>query len=277
MGRRGYWLPEEGFRYNGQESAERWQYSATENHGKEPANEGDSLKGNRLRGRGVYDMNTTDLPDTGLEACYCRLSLYVITATHRTCRVIDADLVAAARQGDAAAWETLVRQHQTPVFRLAYLIVGDAHAAEDIAQETFLRAFRSLHRFDAARPLRPWLLQIATRLAYNQRRSAGRYFAALQRLFQSTPASAVRQEAHVAHEESNTLWQAIRCLGRADQEIIYMRYYLELSEVETAAALGIAQGTVKSRLHRATQRLRMVVESSFPHLQREVKGEPTPD
>ncbi|MBX7236657.1 MAG: RNA polymerase sigma factor [Caldilineales bacterium] len=193
---------------------------------------------------------------------------------HRACRVIDAELATAARQGDAIAWETLVRQHQTPVFRLAYLIVGDADAAEDIAQETFLRAFRSLHRFDVGRPLRPWLLQIATNLAYNQRRSAGRYFAALQRLFQATPPAAMHQEAHVAHDEATILWQAIRRLGRTDQEIIYMRYYLELTEAETAAALGIAPGTVKSRLHRALQRLRAVVQADFPHLQQEVTRDP---
>lgn len=188
--------------------------------------------------------------------------------------MIDAELVTAARQGDAAAWEALLRHHQAPVFRLAYLIVGDADAAEDVAQETFLRAFRSLHSFDVARPLRPWLLQIATRLSYNQRRSAGRYFAALQRLFQTTPAASMRQEAHAASDEAHTLWQAIRRLGRADQEVIYMRYFLELTEAETAAALGIAHGTVKSRLHRALHRLRAVVSSDFPHLQHEVADEP---
>lgn len=189
--------------------------------------------------------------------------------------MIDAELVTAACQGDAAAWESLVRQHQTTVFRLAFLIVGDAGAAEDVAQETFLRAFRSLSRFDVSRPLRPWLLQIATNLAYNQRRSAGRYFAALQRLFQATPKSAMRQEAHIANDEADALWQAIRRLGRADQEIIYMRYYLELTEAETATALGIAHGTVKSRLHRALQRLRTVVQVDFPHLQREAEREPS--
>ncbi len=275
-------MPATGFRCGGQESAGRWQYSVTENHGKVRAEDGVGCKGNRLRSPGVYAMNATSLIDVSLGPSGCWLSLHIFIATHLTCRVIDADLVAAARTGDTAAWEMLVRQHQTPVFRLAYLIVGDADAAEDVAQETFLRAFRSFHRFDAARPLRPWLLQIATRLAYNQRRSAGRYFAALQRLFQSTPSSSMRQEAPPAVpsgalDEPKALWQAIRCLGRADQEIIYMRYFLELSEAETATALGIAQGTVKSRLHRAMQRLRVVVDSSFPHLQREVNGEPTPE
>jgi RNA polymerase sigma-70 factor (ECF subfamily) len=125
--------------------------------------------------------------------------------------------------------------------------------------------------------LRPWLLRIATNLAYNQRRASGRYFAALQRLFQATPGSALRQEAHTTTDEAHSLWQAIRRLGRADQEIIYMRYYLELTEAETATALGVAHGTVKSRLHRALQRLRGVVQAEFPHLQPEVIGEPPPD
>lgn len=181
----------------------------------------------------------------------------------------DADLVAGVRNGDAAAWETLVSQYQTPIFRLAYLIVGDASAAEDVAQETFLRAARSLDRFDVSRPLRPWLLQIATRLAYNQRRSAGRYFAAVQRLFQVTPPSRLHQEAP-SHDQADTLWRAVRCLSRNDQEIIYMRYFLELTEAETAAALGIANGTVKSRQHRALERLRTVVQTDFPHLREEV-------
>ena len=78
----------------------------------------------------------------------------------------------------------LVRAHQTPVFRLAYLLLGSADEAEDVTQETFIRAYRSLGRFDTSRPLRPWLFKIAANLAHNQRRSMGRYLAALGRLFQ---------------------------------------------------------------------------------------------
>jgi RNA polymerase sigma-70 factor (ECF subfamily) len=79
-----------------------------------------------------------------------------------------------------------VRQHQEGVFRLAYLHLEDPEEAADIAQETLLRAFRALHRYDSARPMRPWLLSIAANLARNCRRSLGRYGSALQFEFPPT-------------------------------------------------------------------------------------------
>ena len=102
-------------------------------------------------------------------------------------RLTDAGLVYRAQQGDAAAWEELVRTHQGTIFRFAYLLVGDADDAEDIAQETFIRAFHALSSFDTTRSLRPWLLRIAANLAQNRRRAAGRYLAALRRAFHSRP------------------------------------------------------------------------------------------
>ncbi|MBV9786854.1 MAG: hypothetical protein JOZ51_01680, partial [Chloroflexi bacterium] len=72
--------------------------------------------------------------------------------------VDQSDLIVRAQQGDGTAWEHLVRQHQDAVFRLAYLLLGDADDADDVAQETFIRAFGALDRFDPSRPLRPWLL-----------------------------------------------------------------------------------------------------------------------
>jgi len=91
------------------------------------------------------------------------------------------------REGDNTAWEKLVQAHQQPVFRLSYLLLGDAAEAEDNAQETFLRAWRALDRFDAARSLRPWLLSIAANLARNRRRSSGRYLGALRRMVMNLP------------------------------------------------------------------------------------------
>ena len=181
----------------------------------------------------------------------------------------EASLILQARQGDGTVWEKLVGQHQEAVFRLAYLLLGDADEAEDVAQETFIRAYRALDRFDVNRPLRPWLMRIATNLARNQRRSVGRYFAAVQRLIRAEPEAAFAPsgQAHlVERERAHTLWQAVRRLGRAEQEIIYLRYFLEMSEAEAAAALEIPLGTVKSRTHRALARLRDVVEREFPTL-----------
>ena len=70
----------------------------------------------------------------------------------------------------------------------------------------------------------------------------------------------------VAHLEAEVLWSAVRRLSVADQQIIYLRYFLDLSEAETMEALGVAPGTVKSRLHRALLRLRMVVDREYPGL-----------
>lgn len=178
---------------------------------------------------------------------------------------MEADLVIRARQGDQAAWETLVELHQTAVFRLAYLLLGDADEAEDVAQETFIRTFRKLNQFDTARPLRPWLLRIASNLAHNHHRGVGRYLAALHRLH--------LVETHISAESENwqemeaqALWQAVRRLHLKDQQIIYLRYFLELSVNEVADTLEIPLGTVKSRLFRALARLRQIVEQDFPIL-----------
>jgi RNA polymerase sigma-70 factor (ECF subfamily) len=72
--------------------------------------------------------------------------------------------------------------------------------------------------------------------------------------------------------ETQTLWQAVRQLSLIDQEIIYLRYFLELSVAETTEATGIAPGTVKSRLHRALERLRKVIAAEFPALQEKRGG-----
>jgi RNA polymerase sigma-70 factor (ECF subfamily) len=187
--------------------------------------------------------------------------------------VTDPDLIELARRGDDRAWATLVRQHQEAIFRLAYLLLGEAGPAQDVAQDTFIRAFQALDRFDAGRSLRPWLLQIAANLARNRRRSRGRYWAALQRWWQArSEPDPVGANPDVEQErlwEAHRLWQAIRRLNHIDQEVIYLRYFLELSVVETAEAINVAPGTVKSRLHRALGRLRQVIEREFPALQEE--------
>jgi RNA polymerase sigma-70 factor (ECF subfamily) len=181
--------------------------------------------------------------------------------------------IARARQGDQGAWQALVRTHQGAAFRLAYLLLGNADDAEDVAQEAFIRAFRALDRFDADRPFRPWLLRIVANLAHNRRRSIARYLAALERLFRAEPEA--REAGHGPDleqtEEAQLLWRAVGRLKPADQEVIYLRYFLDLPVEETAGVVGVPPGTVKSRLHRALARLETVVENEFPLL-REGRG-----
>lgn len=182
------------------------------------------------------------------------------------------ELIRRARQADPAAWEALVHRHQEHVYRLAYLTLRDAAEAEDMAQETFLRAFLSLDSFELGRPLRPWLTRIAVNLSRNRRRSLGRYLKHLRRAFASEP-----EPEHVdAGLESNlqarwqaaTLRQAVQRLGRHKQEVLYLRFFLAMPEADMAEALDLPPGTVKSRLHRAMADLRRIIEADFPALQK---------
>ncbi len=178
------------------------------------------------------------------------------------------DVIQRALQGDEAACQEIVDAHREAVFRLAYLLLGDADDAEDVTQDTFIRALRYLHRYDPERALRPWLLRITANLARNRRRSLGRYWAAVQKLagLAAVDATPTPEGRSAQAEEAHALWQAVRLLKSHEQEIIYLRYFLDLSVTETAEALGIQPGTVKSRLHRALKRLREVVEHDFPEL-----------
>ncbi len=184
----------------------------------------------------------------------------------------EAALVARARAGDADAWEALIGHHQAPVFRLAYLILSDAADAEDVAQEAFVRAYLALGRFDADRPLRPWLLSIAANLARNRRRSLGRYWAAMQRAFRAEPRHYHAPPERTPASDARRLREAVDRLRPGAREIIYLRYFLDLSEAEAAAALDIPAGTAKSRHSRALAQLRAVIAADYPDL-REALGD----
>lgn len=183
------------------------------------------------------------------------------------------ECVRLARAGDAEAWARLVRAYEQPIFRLAYLLIGDAADAEDVAQETFGRAYRNLARFDESRPLRPWLLQIARNLARNRLRSLGRYLRMVERLAARRPEVELTAASPTLEERHEELWEAIRRLGKNDQEIIYLRYFLDLSVAECSQALGIAEGTVKSRLARSLARLKTHLTEAQPEAQNEDVGE----
>ena len=170
------------------------------------------------------------------------------------------------------AWLQLVETHQEALFRLVYLLLGpsfDAADAEDVTQEALVRAYLNLDQFDDTRPLRPWLLGIAANLARNRRRSAGRYWAAIKRWWQENEDAAVVTPGHEQRSEARELWRAVQRLSQRAQEVIYLFYFMELSEAETAQVLSIPSGTVKSRLYRARQQLRAVIARDFPALYQE--------
>jgi RNA polymerase sigma factor (sigma-70 family) len=175
----------------------------------------------------------------------------------------ESELVERARRGDTAAYEEIVQTYQGIAFRVAYVIAASAADAEEAAQDGFVKAYRALGCFRPGAPFRPWLLRIVANEARNRRRSAVRRerLALRTAAEQASGDAAPSPEAAVlVAEERETLLQALEHLRDEEREVISCRYLLDLSEEETAAALGLRRGTVKSRTSRALARLRMHLE-----------------
>ena len=182
----------------------------------------------------------------------------------------EAVLVRRAQAGDASAYGELVTMHQGAAFRVAYLLLGSAADAEDAAQEGFVRAYLALARFRAGEPFRPWLLQVVGNEARNRRRALGRRAGVLDRAIRAVRGDAAAGIApspeHVllAGESHAEVRAALGHLREEERLVVECRYLLELSEAETAAALGVPAGTVKSRLHRGLARLREELDGVGP-------------
>jgi RNA polymerase sigma-70 factor, ECF subfamily len=175
----------------------------------------------------------------------------------------DEELVGRAKRGERDAYEEIVRRHQNIAFRTAWVITGSAADAEEAAQDAFVKAYRALDRFREGAPLRPWLLTIVANEARNRVRAAGRRERlALRVAEERRPGGAVPspEAALLDLEQRDELLAAVAALPDNDREAIACRYFLDLSEEETAAALGCPRGTVKSRLSRALDRLRERME-----------------
>ena len=152
-----------------------------------------------------------------------------------------------------------MRGYQEVAFRTAYLITGDASEAEEATQEAFIKAYRALGRFRSGAPFRPWLLAIVANEARNQRRAAARRAGLFLRVArEGTPGNSPSspEAAVLTAERRAELLEALGDLREEARLAIACRYFLGLSEEETAAALGCARGTVKSRLSRALNSLR---------------------
>lgn len=162
------------------------------------------------------------------------------------------------------AFEELVRMYQGIAFRTAYLLTGSAADAEDAAQVGFVKAWAALPRFRSGAPFKPWLLRIVANEAHNRRRSSGRSETLRLRSTAAHPPdhpAPSPEGAALGRERREELLAAVRRLDERDRDVLACRYFLELSEDETAAVLDLRRGTVKSRTARALARLRLEVES----------------
>jgi RNA polymerase sigma-70 factor (ECF subfamily) len=165
-------------------------------------------------------------------------------------------LVRDAQGGSVRALEQLFRVHWPRAYRAALVVVGDAAAAEDIAQESFLAAVRALDRFDRRRPFGPWLHRIVVNRAidWSRARTLRREVGGDLAL---EPAAEPRPESGRAEE----LAGALASLGAEHRAVIALRYLLDYTPGEIAELLDLPRGTVNSRLRRGLDRLQEVLQT----------------
>jgi len=174
-------------------------------------------------------------------------------------RVIDdAEAIARARGGDLDAYTVLVARYTLRAHRAAFLL-GAGEESDDVVQEAFVKAFRHLSRFRTGEPFAPWLLRIVANETRNVARSRRRRAALALRL-PSVESSAAAPDGPVdealAAERRAWLVAAVNALPDRERQVLVCRYFLDLSEAETARVLAWPLGSVKSRTSRALKRLR---------------------
>ena len=170
--------------------------------------------------------------------------------------------VAQAQQGSDEAFTQLVETYQKPVYNLCYRMLGEPEAAEDAAQETFLRAYQNLHRYDSSRSFGTWILSIAAHYCIDRLRK--RKFSVFSldaededgMPFELPDPDSPNPEAESGkREDRERLHLLLKDLDVTDRAAVIMRYWYDYSEVEIAQSLNLTVSAVKSRLHRSRRAL----------------------
>jgi RNA polymerase sigma-70 factor (ECF subfamily) len=165
----------------------------------------------------------------------------------------EASLVRAALLGDSRAFDEIIRLHHRRVFHFLQQMTRQRQDAEDLTQQTFLKAFHHLRRFDPARPMINWLLTIARRTALNHFRSVRKWEEIPAEIASADPSPAHAAEAR---DQTDNLWERLRTmLSRRQFEILWLRFGEGLSTQETARVVGLTQTHVKVLIFRARQTL----------------------
>jgi len=175
----------------------------------------------------------------------------------------DAEAIARSRDGDLDAYAVLVARYTSRAHRAAYLL-GAGEDADDVVQDAFVKAFRHLSRFRAGEPFGPWLLRIVANETKNLIRSRRRRDALVMRLSAletEVPAADSPADEVLAGERRVRLLAAISGLPDSERQVLVCRFFLDLSETETAQVLRWPVGSVKSRTWRALNRLRGLIAS----------------
>lgn len=168
--------------------------------------------------------------------------------------------------GNEDAIETLVRQYETGVFRLALSIVGDEAEANEITQETFLAALRSLAAYREKQSFKAWLYTIAlnhSRSHLRKRKAVERLRATLTTIFRIEHHKPAQPEDAVIHNEKEAeVWKALNQLDELHRIVVVLRYFHELPVSEISQILSVKEGTIHSRLHSAREKLKNTLKES---------------
>jgi RNA polymerase sigma-70 factor (ECF subfamily) len=166
--------------------------------------------------------------------------------------------VLAARGGDPRAFANLVRQVQRPVYGLCLRLLNHEAEASEVAQESFLRAYQHLHKYDLGRPFDLWVMAIARNLCLDLLRRRGRVSAqSVDELGDVLPSGAPSlEEAAISRQERLSLEAALATLSPTDREVLALYYVQKRTTKEIAEVLGVAPGTIMARLFRAREKLR---------------------
>jgi RNA polymerase sigma-70 factor, ECF subfamily len=163
----------------------------------------------------------------------------------------DAELVARCLRGDLEAFEPLVLRYQRALFNVAWRMLGDREDARDVVQGAFIKAWEKLASFDPQYRFFSWIYRIVVNESLNLRDRRPD----LQALDAEVPAPGGPEQRLQDRERSDCLQAALLQLAEGDRQVIVLRHFAELSYAEIGEALGLAEKTVKSRLHEARQRL----------------------
>ena len=183
----------------------------------------------------------------------------------------DADLIARAAGGDTSAFQTLVEQHRAMVYRVAFQFAGNHYDAEDITQDVFIKVYRSLPGFRQDAQFTSWMYRIAMNACIDHRRRQPP--AAVVPITAGAPDAEPwmidtveerpgPETCAYAGELGSVLDAAIGRLPEGQRLVFVMRHHEGLKLVEIAAALGLAEGTVKRQLHAAVHRLRAALRAA---------------
>ncbi len=189
-----------------------------------------------------------------------------------------------AQQGNDEAFTRLVEQYQTPVFNMCFRMLGESEAAEDAAQESFLRAYQNLTRYDRQRPFATWLLSIAAHYCIDRLRKKrfGIFSLDAEQSDDDAPFELPDMEAvnpeheSMRREEQELIQIALKGLDATDRAAVILRYWYDFSEIEIADSLKLSVSAVKSRLHRARKSVARLLLANPPesHMERTPYGSP---